>query len=775
MAKKKTSNNKSEDTSNYSKYISWFWRLFVLGILSVIMLFLLASWDVFGKLPTFEKLENPESNLATKIVSADGKLLGTYYNENRTPIKYEDLPQNLVDALVSTEDERYYDHSGIDFRGTTRAFAYLGKKGGASTVTQQLSKLLFTGDAAKGWKRYVQKVKEYVIATRLERQYTKQEILAMYLNKFDFLYQAIGVSSAARIYFNKDVKDLEVHESAVLVAMLKNPRQYNPHRPISREKSLGRRNQVFKQMEKNEIITTAEKDSLQALPLNIKFTPEGHADGTATYFRENLKKFMADWIKENPKGENNEGDLEYYDIYRDGLTITTTIDSRMQKIAENAVEQHMSNLQKALDKQNEKNKIAPFRGVKEEAIESIFNRAIKTSERWRKLKAQGKSDSEIKKSFDIKTDMSVFSWKGDIDTIMTPRDSIRYYKKFLRTGMMSMVPQTGEVRAWVGGINMTHFQYDHVQTGKRQVGSTFKPFLYATAVDQLHISPCDTLPNTLFTIPAGSHGISKDWTPKNSGGDMGGMVTLKYALAQSINTISANLMDKVGPKQVLRLVKNLGVDVTDIPETPSIALGTADISVYDMVGAYGAFANKGVFVKPQVVSTIQDKNGTILYQHVPDPKDVLSAESAYITLELMKGVTESGSGSRLRHSGRTSGAYKSAVTGYPYGFRNPIAGKTGTTQNQSDGWFMGIVPNLVTGVWVGGEDRSVHFPGIGYGQGATMALPIWGMYMKGVYENKDLGISDKNFKRPPNLSIETDCAKYNSEGVSDDLPDELDF
>jgi len=775
MATKKTSNKKADNTANYSRYISWFWRLFVLGILSVVMLFLLASWDVFGKLPTFEKLENPESNLATKIVSADGKLLGTYYNENRTPIKYEDLPQNLVDALVATEDERYYEHSGIDFRGTTRAFAYLGKKGGASTVTQQLSKLLFTGEAAKGWKRYVQKVKEYVIATRLERQYTKQEIVAMYLNKFDFLYQAIGVSSAARIYFNKEVKDLEVHESAVLVAMLKNPRQYNPHREISREKSLGRRNQVFKQMEKNEMITTAEKDSLQALPLDIKFTPEGHADGIATYFRENLKKFMGDWIKENPKGENAEGDLEYYDIYRDGLTITTTIDSRMQKIAENAVEQHMSNLQKAFDKQNEKNKIAPFRGVKEEAIESIFNRAIKTSERWRKLKAQGKSDSEIKKSFDIKTDMTVFSWKGDIDTIMTPRDSIRYYKKFLRTGMMSMVPQTGEVRAWVGGINMTHFQYDHVQTGKRQVGSTFKPFLYATAVDQLHISPCDTLPNTLYTIPAGSHGISKDWTPKNSGGDMGGMVTLKYALAQSINTISANLMDKVGPKQVLRLAKNLGVDISDIPETPSIALGTPDISLYEMVGAYGAFANQGVYVQPQVVSTIQDKNGTILYQHVPDPKDVISAESAYVTLELMKGVTESGSGSRLRHSGRTSGAYKNTVTGYPYGFKNPIAGKTGTTQNQSDGWFMGVVPNLVTGVWVGGEDRSVHFPGIGYGQGATMALPIWGLYMKGVYDNEDLKISTKNFKRPPNLSIETDCAKYNSEGVSEELPEELDF
>lgn len=517
MATKKAPKKTAESSGDYSKYISWFWRLFVGGIALVVLVFLLASWNAFGELPTFEELENPESNLATKIISVDGKQLGTYYNENRTPVKYEQLPQNLVDALVATEDERYYDHSGIDFRGTTRAFAYLGQKGGASTVTQQLAKLLFTGQAARGWKRYAQKIKEYVIATRLERQYTKQEIIAMYLNKQDFLFNAIGVSSAARIYFNKDVEDLELHESAVIVAMLKNPRQYNPYRKISREKSLGRRNQVFKQMEKNGMITTAEKDSLQALPMEVKFTPEGHADGIATYFRENLKKFMASWIKENPKGEDLEGNLTYYNIYRDGLTITTTIDSRMQKIAEDAVAAHMPRLQKEFDRQNEKNKTAPFRDIEEEDVDRIFNNAIKSSSRWRKMKAQGKSEDVIRKSFDIKTDMTIFSWGGEIDTVMTPRDSIRYYKKFLRTGMMSMVPQTGEVRAWVGGNNMTHFQYDHVQLGKRQVGSTFKPFLYATAVDQLKISPCDTLPNTIYCIAAGSHGNTKDWCPEFSG------------------------------------------------------------------------------------------------------------------------------------------------------------------------------------------------------------------------------------------------------------------
>lgn len=776
MATKKAPKKTAESSGDYSKYISWFWRLFVGGIALVILVFLLASWNAFGELPTFEELENPESNLATKIISVDGKQLGTYYNENRTPVKYEQLPQNLVDALVATEDERYYDHSGIDFRGTTRAFAYLGQKGGASTVTQQLAKLLFTGQAARGWKRYAQKIKEYVIATRLERQYTKQEIIAMYLNKQDFLFNAIGVSSAARIYFNKDVEDLELHESAVIVAMLKNPRQYNPYRKISREKSLGRRNQVFKQMEKNGMITTAEKDSLQALPMEVKFTPEGHADGIATYFRENLKKFMASWIKENPKGEDLEGNLTYYNIYRDGLTITTTIDSRMQKIAEDAVAAHMPRLQKEFDRQNEKNKTAPFRDIEEEDVDRIFNNAIKSSSRWRKMKAQGKSEDVIRKSFDIKTDMTIFSWGGEIDTVMTPRDSIRYYKKFLRTGMMSMVPQTGEVRAWVGGNNMTHFQYDHVQLGKRQVGSTFKPFLYATAVDQLKISPCDTLPNTIYCIAAGSHGNTKDWCPENSGGEMGGMITMKKALAQSVNTVSARLMDKVGPQPVIDLVSKLGVDTSNIPAVPSIALGTADLSLYEMVSAYGAFANQGVYVKPQIVSTIQDKNGTILYQHVPETRDVLSAESAYVTLQMMEGVTRSGSGSRLRHTWRGKDpVYRKAVTGYPYGFTNAIAGKTGTTQNQSDGWFMGIVPNLVTGVWVGGDDRAVHFPGLNYGQGATMALPIWGMYMKGVYENKDLKISKSEFDKPKDLSITIDCDNYKSEGVNDELPDELDF
>ncbi len=721
MAKKATTAKKKNTTKTGTpviKYLKWFWGLFFGGLLAIVLVFLLASWNAFGTLPTFEELENPDSNLATKIVSVDGKQLGTYFNENRTPIKYEDLPQNLVDALVATEDERYFDHSGIDFWGTTRAFAYLGTKGGASTVTQQLAKLLFSKPPRNTIERLIQKVKEYVIATRLERQYTKEEIITMYLNKQGFLFNAIGISSAARIYFNKNVSDLSMEESAVFVAMLKNPRQYNPHREISKNKSLGRRNQVFKQMERNGTITTAEKDSLTALPMIVRYTPEGHADGIATYFRENHADF---------------------------------------------------------DRKNEKNKTATLRDIEQEEVDLIFANAMKSSSRWRLMKKAGKSEAEIRKSFDVKTDMSIFSWQGDIDTVMTPKDSIRYYKKFLRTGVMSMVPQTGEVRAWVGGIDMRHFQYDHVQTGRRQVGSTFKPFLYATAVDQLHLSPCDTLPNTIYSIPAGKHGNTLDWAPKNSGGQYGGMITMKDALAQSVNTVSARLMDKVGPKPVIDLVRKLGIEA-EIPQVPSIALGTPDLSLYEMVSAYSAFANQGVYVTPQIVSTIQDKNGTILYQHVPETRDVLSAEAAYVTLQLMEGVTQSGSGQRLRTtwaSGRTD--YKRAVTGYPYGFTNAIAGKTGTTQNQSDGWFMGIVPNLVTGVWVGGDDRAVHFPTLRYGQGATMALPIWGMYMKDCYANEDLEISKEEFIKPANLSIEIDCEKYKGSGVSDEIPDELDF
>jgi penicillin-binding protein 1A len=480
---------------------------------------------------------------------------------------------------------------------------------------------------------------------------------------------------------------------------------------------------------------------------------------------------MHNWIKENPKTDGSE-----YNIYSDGLKIYTTIDSKMQEYAEAAVDQHMRNLQLEFDKQNKKNELAPFRDVTEDEVDHILNSAMKRSDRWREMEKQGKTKEEIIKSFSVKTKMRIFTWSGDIDTLMTPMDSIRYHKSKLQASLMSMTPQTGEVKAWVGGINYKYFKYDMVKKGKRQIGSTFKPFVYATVIDQMHMSPCDTLPNTLHTIAAGKYGLIDPWTPKNSGDKYGGMVSLKDALAQSINTVTARLIDRVGPKPVLDLVSKMGVDTRNILEVPSIALGTPDVSLFEMVGSYSTFANQGVYIKPSLITRIEDKNSSILYQNIPETKDVLSEEAAYVTISLMEGVTQSGSGSRLRHNWAINNpVYKSMITGYPWEFENSIAGKTGTTQNQSDGWFMGVVPNLVTGVWVGGEDRSTHFSEIAYGQGASMALPIWANYMKDCYGNEDLDISKEDFVIPEFLSIETDCDKWKEQlkTIDNEIPDEF--
>ncbi|WP_405208719.1 penicillin-binding protein 1A [Aquimarina sp. LLG6339-5] len=753
------------------KYIKWFWITFASGIFLVILIFLFASWGYFGEMPGFDDLENPQNDLATQIISSDGKQIGTFFKENRTPVSFEDLSINLVDALVATEDVRYYDHSGIDARGTIRAFAFLGKKGGASTITQQLAKLLFTGTRSKGWQRYTQKIKEWVIAARLERQYTKDEIMAMYLNKYDFLNQAIGVSSASRIYFNKTPKELKKEEAAVLVGMLKNSSLFNPLRRPELVKN--RRDVVLSQMAKYEYITIKEKDSLQQLPLNLDYAPEGHSDGIATYFREYVRSWMGNWVKKNPKGEDEEGNAQFYNIYRDGLRINVTIDSRMQKYAEEAVQEHMSNLQKEFDKQELKNKTAPFRDLSKQEVNGIIKRAIRSSARRKKMLSQNKSEEEILKSFDVKTEMKIFSWKGYIDTIMTPRDSILYYKSFLRSGMMSMEPQTGQVKAWVGGVDIKHFQYDHVYQGARQVGSTFKPFVYATAIDQLKLSPCDTLPMSQITIPAGSHGVMEDWTPKNSDAKYIGYLSLKEALAKSVNTISARLMDRIGPEPIVRLAKKSGVE-SEIIEVASIALGSVDLKLSEMVGAYGTFANEGIYNKPVMITSIEDKNGTTLYQFEPETRDVISKEAAYVTLNLLEGVTQSGSGARLRSGPSNRYDLKNVVTGYPYQFTNPIAGKTGTTQNQSDGWFMGIVPNLCTGVWVGADDRATHFNSTRYGQGATMALPIWALYMRKCYEDKTLKVSKAAFKKPENLTIEVDCKEFKKNiKIEDPIEDEF--
>ena len=768
---KQQKNRKKKPQDETTRHKKTFWKIFTGVIGFVFLVFLLASWGILGSLPDETSLENPEKNLATEIISSDGQTIGKFYKENRTPVPYEELPNHLIEALIATEDVRFYDHSGIDAKGTVRALVYLGSKGGASTITQQLAKLFFTEKASRNkFQRGVQKIKEWVIAIRLERRYTKEEIITMYFNEYDFLNQAVGIESASNIYFDKAPSDLNTSESAMLVGMFKNSSLYNPLR--NPEGVMNRRNVVLSQMEKYDYISESQKDSLQLLPLNVKYTAQGHDEGLATYFREYARAFMADWMRENPKSDGTN-----YNIYSDGLKIYTTIDKKMQTYAEEAMDMHLSGLQKEFDKQNEKNKTAPFRDITEEETSQILNTAMRRSDRWREMKKQGKDEKVIIESFKKKTPMRIFSWSGDKDTIMTPLDSIRYYKSILQASMMSMTPQTGEVKAWVGGINYKHFKYDMVKTGRRQIGSTFKPFVYATAIDQMHMSPCDTLPNTPYCIQVGKYGLLKEWCPKNSSGKYGGMVTLKAALANSINTVTARLIDRVGPRPVIDLVEKMGVDTEQMPEAPSIALGTPDVSLFEMVGAYSTFANEGVYVKPTLIQRIEDKNGTILYQHVPETKDVISNETAYVTISLMEGVTSGGSGTRLRHTWAAGNSiYKNAVTGYPYAFENPIAGKTGTTQNNSDGWFMGIVPNLVTGVWVGGEDRATHFSSTAYGQGATMALPVWALYMKKCYADEELDVSDKAFKKPEELSIVTDCSKWNNENPDiDKIPEEIEF
>ena len=707
-------------------------------------------------MPDFRQLENPNTNLASQIISSDNKVLGKiHFGENRIPIEYKDLPQDLIDALISTEDERFYSHSGIDFKATLRAIVFLNKRGGASTISQQLARQLFVGVRSKNiFEAITQKAKEWVLAVRLEKQYTKEEIITMYLNIYDFGYNGDGIKSASDIFFDKNLDSLKTEESAVLVGMLKNSSYYNPLRRPELVKS--RRNVVFGQMRKNNHLNDRELDSLKQLPLVVNYTPQSHREGLATYFRAYLQEFMKDWTKENTKEDGSK-----YNLYLDGLKIYTTINYEMQGYAEESVKAHMTNLQREFFNQNtpKLNPTAPFLEIEEEDQEMIFKRAMKRSERWRKMRISGKSEEEMFESFQKPVSMRIFSWDGDIDTIMKPIDSIRYYKHFMQVGMMSMEPQTGHVKAWVGGINYKHFQYDHVKQGKRQIGSTFKPFLYATAIDQLKLSPCDSLPDAIYCIEPNKFGNPEPWCPTNSSDKYGGFRTLKNALANSKNTISAQLMDKVGPKPVADLARNLGID-SFIPDVPAIALGTPDLSVYEMVGAYGAFANQGIYVKPTMITRIEDKNGALLYQANPETKDVISQESAYVTVNLLEGVTKFGSGARLRHDipeEERNPVYRDVVTGYPYKFQNAIAGKTGTTQNQSDGWFMGMVPNLVTGVWVGAEDRATHFETIAYGQGATMALPIWGLYMKKCYESEALGISTEDFIAPEVLNIPLDC------------------
>jgi penicillin-binding protein 1A len=741
----------TKKTTSFNKYLKWFWGIILGGFTLILVLFLYTAWDPFEVLPSFEELENPQTNVATEVISIDGKTIGKYATENRTPVHFRELPANLVNALIATEDERFYEHSGIDFKGLARAVLKPGS-GGASTITQQLARALFTGAASRNkFKRVLQKVKEWVVATKLEKQYTKDEIIAMYLNKYDFLNHAVGIRSAARIYFGKEPKELAIAEAAMLVGMLKNSSYFNPLRREAKVKQ--RRNVVLKQMTRNKFITKSEKDSLQKLDLGLNINYESHKDGSATYFRGHLQKVMRTWVQEHPKPNG-----EQYNIFEDGLKIFVTIDSRIQKYAEEAIDEHMSNLQQYFFEEQKNNKTAPFYDLEASEIKRTLDRAKKNSNRYKRLKNIGKSSEYIAKVFDKKTKMRVFSYKGDLDTIMSPNDSIRYYKYFLRSGLLSLEPQTGHIKAWVGGIDYKNFKFDAVAQQKRQVGSTFKPFVYATAINQLKLSPCDTFPNIPYTVPKGKYGIPEEWTPKNAGDKYGGMLTLKQGLAGSVNTMSARLIDRVSPENVVRLAKAAGIE-SYVPANPSIALGAVELSLLEMVSAYSTFANRGLRVNPMIITRIEDKNGTVLDEFTPKTEEVLSEESAYVILNLLEGVTQSGSGARLRLPWEKPGY----VTGYPYEFDNAIAGKTGTTQNQSDGWFMGIVPNLATGVWTGGEDRAIHFEGIAKGQGATMSLPSWALFMKKCYADKTLKISREDFGKPEKLSININCDEKTEE------------
>lgn len=738
-----------------SKFVKYTWLIIWLPVLIISFLLLLIGFEIFFDLPSVEELQNPKSNLATVIYSSDLKTLGKYYKENRVSVKHYDLDKDLIDALIATEDARFREHSGVDIRALGRAvFGALrgsSSSGGGSTLSQQLAKMMFPRENLSKPAMIIRKLKEWVIAARLEKNYTKDEILSLYLNKFDFLNQAVGIKSAAQIYFNRSQDSLEIQQAAMLIGMAKNPSLFNPIKKA--DTTLHRRNVVMNQMVKYGYLSQAKYDSLKKLPLGIIYHAEDHNDGLAPYFREYLREyFLKAWCEKHINPETNKP----YNIYKDGLKIYTTIDSRMQKYAEEAVFEHMTELQKQFTKECKIKKNAPFAwNVNQKQIDNIMNNAMKGSDRYRSLKKAGMSPEQIIVEFKKPVKMAVYSLRGDIDTLMSPWDSIRYYKSFLHTGFISIEPTTGYVKAWVGGVNHRHFKYDHVKVGRRQVGSTFKPFVYAMAIQEGY-SPCHKVPNvrTCIDLPSGSQ-----WCPDNSDGNKGTgeMITLKKALANSVNYVTAWVMKQYGPDAVITLVRRLGV-TSPIDPVPSIALGTPDISVFEMVAANSTFANKGTYVQPTFITRIEDKNGKVLEEFIPTTDEVFSEEKAYVMIQLMKGVVESGTGSRLRSR---------------FKLTNEIAGKTGTTQYNADGWFIGLTPELVAGCWTGGEDRSVHFNSTNEGQGASMALPIWGKFFQKVYADPTLKISKAGFPRPANMGdIELDCSAYDASIDLGEIPDE---
>jgi penicillin-binding protein 1A len=736
-------------------FILIFWGLGLLGIATIVLIFWMITQGILGYLPPLDELQNPKNKYATEIISSDMQLLGRYYrNENRVSVDYDDISPNVIDALIATEDVRFYTHTGVDAKSLLRAIVKLGRAGGGSTITQQLAKQLWSPRANNIFERALQKPIEWVIATKLERLYSKEEILTMYLNQFDFLYNAVGIKSAAQVYFSTTPADLTIEQAAMLVGMCKNPSLYNPRRRP--ERALNRRNTVLEQMCKYDYLTTQECDSIKAIPLEVKYQSVDHKHGLAPYFREHLRRVLtatepkpsqySEWNQlqyeldrrqweENPLygfcNKNLKSDGTPYDLYQDGLRIYTTIDSRMQQFAEEAVVQHMQDLQKSFNREKRNKSYAPFsRDLDANEIQDIMNRSMRLTDRYRALRKQGVDEATIRQIFDTPIEMQVFSYDGLIDTVMSPMDSIRWNKHFLRCGFMSMDSRTGEVVAYVGGPNFSHFQYDMVSQGRRQVGSTIKPYLYTLAMDE-GMWPCDSTVNDTISLIDGN---GQRWSPRDTHDkNRGEIVTLNWGLAQSSNWISAYLMSLYTPEQLVRMMRSFGIEGRLDPVV-SLCLGPCEVSVAEMVGAYTTFPNQGIRMEPLMVTHIEDANGNLLANFVPKTYEVISETTSYKMVYMLQNVMDHGTGVRVR---------------LRYNIKAPMGGKTGTSQNHSDGWFMGFTPSLVGGVWVGGEDRSIHFDNLSAGQGANMALPVWALFMQKVYACPELGyLPDEQFDIP---------------------------
>ncbi len=723
------------------KYFVGFWIAFTGGLLSLVLVFFLIANGKMGYMPSFEELENPNSSIATEVISTDKQVIGKFYLENRSNITFQNINPNLHNALLATEDIRFYNHTGVDFRALLRVIkgAVGNGGGGGSTITQQLAKNLFPRERLNKFQLVFRKLKEWIIAVKLERSYTKQEIMAMYFNTVPFSDNAYGAKSAAYVYFGKPIDSLKVEEAAILVGMLKAPTQYNPR--TRKEASLKRRNVVINQMYAYKFITKEQRDSLFKLPIKLDFHADTQKEGVAPYFREYLRLWMKKWCNENPKPDGTK-----YNIYKDGLRIYTTLDSRLQKYAEEAQHEHLKEMQKkffAFWKDKD-----PWKDFKKE-WKAIYTHCPEYID----LKAQGKSEEEIDKILKKPAKRKIFSYDGgEKDTLISVYDSIRYHRMILENGFLAVDPESGFIRAWVGGVNYKYFQYDHVNINtKRQIGSTFKPFVYTVAVRDKGYSPCFQVPNQPVTFEKTDprFGLLADWTPKNSDGKYGGMLSLKKALANSINSVTAYLMHEIGPESVVKMVQTMGIK-SDIPIQPSIALGSADISLFEMVGAYSTYANSGTHIEPMFITRIEDRNGNVLQDFVAQKNEALDEQTTYVMVELLRGVVLGGTATRLR---------------YRFNLMNDIFGKTGTTQNYSDGWFIGCTPDLIAGSWVGCDDRYLRFSSMENGQGASTALPIWAKFFQKVYSDsahfKQEIDPDKRFMPPAGkINIELNCGSY---------------